>query len=42
VIHAGKNADDMFEDVGHSNEARSIMKKYLIGKLKVNLNISLF
>ena len=32
---AGKNADEMFEDIGHSNEARSKMKEYFIGKLKV-------
>ena len=33
---AGKSADDMFEDIGHSSEARNTMKKYLIGKLKVS------
>jgi hypothetical protein len=32
---AGQDADDMFEATGHSNEARDIMKKYLIGNLKV-------
>ena len=26
---AGKDADDMFEDIGHSSEARNMMKKYL-------------
>ncbi|KAJ1429834.1 cytochrome b5-like heme/steroid binding domain-containing protein [Ochromonadaceae sp. CCMP2298] len=33
---AGKNADEMFEDIGHSSEARSKMKQYLIGTLKVD------
>ncbi len=32
---AGKNADEMFEDIGHSNEARSKMKEFLVGTLKV-------
>lgn len=27
----------MFEDIGHSNEARKTMEKYLIGTLKVSL-----
>jgi cytochrome b involved in lipid metabolism len=31
----GKNADEMFEDIGHSGEARNQLKKYLIGKLRV-------
>ena len=31
----GKDADEMFEDIGHSNEARKTMSKYLIGSLKV-------
>jgi cytochrome b5 len=30
---AGKDADDMFEDIGHSSEARNKMKEYLIGSL---------
>jgi cytochrome b involved in lipid metabolism len=33
---AGKDADDMFEDIGHSSEARNMMKKYLKGDLKVD------
>lgn len=33
---AGKDADDMFEATGHSNEARTILKKFLIGTLKVS------
>jgi len=32
---AGKNADEMFEDIGHSKEARSKMKEFLVGELKV-------
>lgn len=34
----GKDADEMFEDIGHSSEARSKMKEYLIGTLKVHIN----
>jgi len=30
---AGGYATDAFEDVGHSVDARELMKKYLIGKL---------
>ena len=30
---AGKNADELFEDIGHSHEARKIMQKYMIGEL---------
>lgn len=33
---AGKNADDMFEDIGHSSEARSKMKEFLVGTLKTD------
>ena len=32
---AGKNADEMFEDIGHSKEARSQQQKLMIGTLKV-------
>jgi len=32
---AGKDADEMFEDIGHSSEARKKMKEFLIGTLKV-------
>lgn len=28
---AGKNADEFFEDIGHSQDARNELKKYLIG-----------
>jgi len=30
---AGKYADDMFEDIGHSNEARKQLKQFLVGPL---------
>jgi len=30
---AGGFATDAFEDVGHSTDARELMKKYAIGKL---------
>ena len=32
---AGKDADDMFEDIGHSKEARATLKDLLVGTLKV-------
>lgn len=36
LLHlSGKDADGMFEDIGHSSTARDILKKYLIGDLKV-------
>eukprot|EP00602_Paraphysomonas_sp_CaronLab_P000670 CAMPEP_0185024158 /NCGR_PEP_ID=MMETSP1103-20130426/7127_1 /TAXON_ID=36769 /ORGANISM="Paraphysomonas bandaiensis, Strain Caron Lab Isolate" /LENGTH=138 /DNA_ID=CAMNT_0027557047 /DNA_START=59 /DNA_END=475 /DNA_ORIENTATION=- len=31
---AGKDADSMFEDIGHSKEARTTMSQYFIGNLK--------
>lgn len=37
----GKDADDMFEDIGHSSEARSKLKEYIVGSLKVKFS-SLF
>lgn len=33
---AGQDATNMFEDIGHSTDARTEMKKYQIGVLKVN------
>mmetsp|Transcript_876 Transcript_876/g.2056 ORF Transcript_876/g.2056 Transcript_876/m.2056 type:complete len:130 (+) Transcript_876:24-413(+) len=35
---AGKDADEMFEDIGHSNEARTKMKEFIVGNLKVDPN----
>jgi cytochrome b involved in lipid metabolism len=35
---AGKDATESFEDVGHSTDARELMKKYKIGEL-VEVNI---
>lgn len=29
---AGRDATDAFEDVGHSDEARQILKKYYVGE----------
>lgn len=34
VEHAGKDSTDEFEDVGHSTDARDMMKEYLIGELR--------
>lgn len=36
--HAGQDATNMFEDIGHSTEARNTMKKFLIGTLKADPN----
>ena len=33
---AGQNADEFFEDIGHSKEAREELKKYLIGTFKLD------
>lgn len=33
IEQAGKDATENFEDVGHSNDARDMMKKYKIGEL---------
>ena len=33
---AGQDADEFFEDIGHSNEARSELKKYYIGDFKLD------
>ena len=32
---AGKNADDMFEDIGHSTAARNELAKFVVGNAKV-------
>uniref|UniRef100_A0A6U1YTJ4 Cytochrome b5 heme-binding domain-containing protein n=1 Tax=Trieres chinensis TaxID=1514140 RepID=A0A6U1YTJ4_TRICV len=32
----GQNADEFFEDIGHSNDAREELKKYQIGVLKLS------
>lgn len=36
IAFSGKNADDMFEDIGHSSEARSRLKDFVIGTLSVS------
>jgi cytochrome b involved in lipid metabolism len=33
---AGTNADEFFEDIGHSKEARQELQKYLIGTFKMD------
>jgi len=33
---AGTDADEFFEDIGHSKEARSELKNYLIGEFKID------
>ena len=33
VEHGGQDATEPFEDVGHSTDARDMMKEYLIGEL---------
>lgn len=32
---AGQNADEFFEDIGHSQDARNELKRYLIGTYKM-------
>lgn len=32
----GQDADEFFEDIGHSMDARSELKKYLVGTLKID------
>ena len=34
VEHAGQDSTEDFEDVGHSTDARDMMKEYLIGELR--------
>lgn len=38
MICTGKDADEMFEDIGHSSEARTKMREYLIGTLQEDPN----
>jgi cytochrome b involved in lipid metabolism len=33
---AGMDADDHFEDIGHSKDARAVLQKYMIGTLYVD------
>lgn len=33
---AGQDADEFFEDIGHSNDARDELKKHLVGTLKLS------
>lgn len=33
IDNAGKYSDDMFEDIGHSGDARKILKTYYIGEV---------
>eukprot|EP00560_Eucampia_antarctica_P008877 CAMPEP_0197822952 /NCGR_PEP_ID=MMETSP1437-20131217/273_1 /TAXON_ID=49252 ORGANISM="Eucampia antarctica, Strain CCMP1452" /NCGR_SAMPLE_ID=MMETSP1437 /ASSEMBLY_ACC=CAM_ASM_001096 /LENGTH=134 /DNA_ID=CAMNT_0043421859 /DNA_START=110 /DNA_END=517 /DNA_ORIENTATION=+ len=33
---AGQDADEFFEDIGHSSDARDELKRYLIGALKID------
>jgi cytochrome b involved in lipid metabolism len=34
IEQSGKDATESFEDVGHSSDARDLMKQYLIGELE--------
>mmetsp|Transcript_18832 Transcript_18832/g.59203 ORF Transcript_18832/g.59203 Transcript_18832/m.59203 type:complete len:130 (+) Transcript_18832:28-417(+) len=34
IEHAGMEASEAFEDIGHSTDARNMLKDYLVGKLK--------
>jgi len=33
---SGQDADEFFEDIGHSNDARDELKKHMIGTLKLS------
>jgi cytochrome b involved in lipid metabolism len=33
---SGKDADEFFEDIGHSNDARAELKKHVIGVVKLS------
>lgn len=33
---AGQDADEFFEDIGHSKDARQELKKYIIGNFKMD------
>jgi cytochrome b involved in lipid metabolism len=35
--HAGKYADEMFEDIGHSGDAKEKLKTLLVGELTVGV-----
>ena len=32
TLHAGRNATEAFEDIGHSPDARELQQQYLIGE----------
>ena len=40
--YAGANADGMFEDIGHSMDARRLMEQFYIGPLSDVLQYYLF
>ena len=35
VLHAGKDATEDFEEIGHSNAAKDLLSKYIIGDFEV-------
>lgn len=37
----GKDATESFEDIGHSDEAREILEKYLIGELDEAVSVKM-
>ena len=38
----GKDATEAFEDIGHSDEAREMLEKYLVGELDEKVIIFIF
>ena len=42
IIMIGKDATEAFEDIGHSDEAREILEKYLVGELDEKVIIYFF
>ena len=39
LLHAGKDATETFEDIGHTLDARMMADKYIIGRVKGETNL---
>lgn len=37
MLHAGKDATEDFEEIGHSNAAKELLSKYIIGDFEVSM-----
>lgn len=40
LVCPGRDATEAFEDIGHSTDARDIMRKYLIGSLDEAVSVT--